>query len=86
MPITCFVYLRRFRSDPQWQSFQGWTLILGIIIAVAVLLLTLASKQSSIGDLFVNWMGLIQRFIIVPFMLWVFLFGLQLYRRTRKTK
>jgi hypothetical protein len=86
MPITCFVYLRRFRADPYWQSFQGWTLSLGIIITAAVLLLTLASKQSSIGDLFVNWMGLIQRFIIVPFMLWVFLFAFLMYQRTRKTE
>jgi len=29
MPVSCFVFLRRFREDPQWQFLQGWTLTLG---------------------------------------------------------
>jgi hypothetical protein len=33
MPITIFVFWRRFRSDPKWQFLQGWTLVLGILCA-----------------------------------------------------
>lgn len=81
MPITCFVFLRRFRVDPNWRSLQGWTLVLGIIVAAAVLLLTVASKSPGVQNLFIDWLGLIQRTIIVPFMLWVFIFALGLRRR-----
>jgi hypothetical protein len=81
MPITCFVFLRRFRSDADWRSLQWWTLGLGILIAAAVILLTVASKSPSVESIFIDWLGLIQRTIIAPFMLWVFIFALILRRR-----
>jgi hypothetical protein len=80
MPITCFVFLRRFREDPNWRSLQWWTLVLGIIIAAAVVLLTVASKSPGLQNLFTNWLGLIQRTIIIPWMFWVFVFALWLRR------
>jgi hypothetical membrane protein len=81
MPITCFVFLRRFRVDPNWQSLQWWTLALGIIIATAVVLLTITTKQPGLQNVFKEWLSLIQRTIIVPFMLWLFLFALGLRSR-----
>ena len=83
MPISCFVFLRRFRVDPGWRSLQWPTLVLGIIIATAVVLLTILSKPPEIERVFVDWLGLVQRAIIVPFMLWVFIFALALYKRIR---
>lgn len=80
MPISCFVFLRRFRADPDWQLFQGWTLVLGNIIATAVILLTLTSKVPVLQAAFAAWQGLIQRMIIIPFMLWLFLFAYRLFR------
>ena len=81
MPITCFVFLRRFRVDPDWQSLRWWTLGLGILIAAAVILLTISSKLPPVQNIFTAWLGLIQRTIIVPFMLWVFIFALGIHRR-----
>ncbi len=78
MPISCFVFLRRFRAETQWQPFQWWTLVLGIIVAVAVVALSITSKSPTLITIFEGWFGLIQRFIIVPFMLWIFLFALRL--------
>ena len=85
MPISCFVYLRRFRADPNWRSLQWWTLALGIIIAAAVVLLTISSKLPEVQNVFKDWLGLIQRTIIVPFMLWVFIFALGLHRRIKQS-
>jgi hypothetical protein len=82
MPVSCFIYLRRFRQDPEWQYFHWGTLLLGIIVAVAVLLLTFSTKLPSLQSIFVDWLGLIQRFIIVPFMIWMFIFALGVLRRT----
>jgi hypothetical protein len=80
MPISCFVFLSRFRVDPDWRSLQWWTLALGIIIAAAVILLTIASKMPALLNVFNDWLGLIQRTIIVPFMLWLFIFALGIRR------
>ncbi len=80
MPIVVFVYFRRFRSDPEWQSLQRWTLVLGILIAVAVVFFTVISKSPNLQNTFINWLGLIQRTIIIPFMLWLFIFALKLYQ------
>jgi len=81
MPICIFVFLRRFRIDPQWQSLQWGSWILGIMCAAAVVLLTAASKLPAEATVFTPWLGLIQRFLIIPFMVWVFIFALGLLRR-----
>jgi hypothetical protein len=76
MPITCFVYLRRFREDPEWQSIQGWTLALGTLSALGVILMTVTSKIPVLVETFASWQGLIQRAAITPFMFWIFVFSL----------
>jgi hypothetical protein len=85
MPICIFVFLRRFREDPRWQPLQGPTVILGIITALAVVLFSIVSKSPTLVTIFKDWLGLFQRSLIIPFMIWVFLFGLRLfqYRRNR---
>lgn len=83
MPVTCFVFLRRFRADPAWQALRGWTLALGTLSAVGVLLLTLTTKQPALQETFKAWLGLIQRTAIIPFMVWLFVFALALRRRLR---
>ena len=82
MPVSCFVYLRRFRADPKWQALQWWTLVLGCISAAGSILLTLFTKFPALQNMMINWLGLIQRTAIVPFMLWVFIFALELLRKT----
>lgn len=83
MPISCFVYVRRFRADPKWQSFQWWTLGLGTLSATGAILLTVATKLPATQPVFHNWLGLIQRTAIVPFMIWIFSFALVLLRRSK---
>ena len=82
MPISCFVYFRRFHSDPRWNSIQWWTFGLGTLSAVGVILLTAATKIPGQNNLFTPWLGLIQRTAIVPFMLWLFIFALGMHKRT----
>ena len=84
MPISCFVFLRRFREDPNWQFLQWWTLALGTISAAAVILLTVATKLPDTQNIFTAWLGLIQRTAIVPFMIWLFVFALGLHSRSKQ--
>jgi hypothetical protein len=80
MPISCFVYLRRFIHDPRWQPLRWWTLGLGSLSAIGVILLTVASKFPQNAAIFAPYLGLIQRILIVPFMAWVFAFALHFLR------
>ncbi|MCB8982321.1 MAG: DUF998 domain-containing protein [Ardenticatenaceae bacterium] len=83
MPITCFVFLRRFRVDPDWHSFQAWTAVLGTIEAVAVIFFTISSKSPGAQSVFEEWFGLIQRTALIPFMFWLLLFALKLLERSK---
>jgi len=84
MPITCIVYLRRFRADGNWQLLRRWTLVLGTIEVVGVLVFTIVSKSPVLAPAFENWLGLIQRVALVPFMLWLFVFALELLKRSER--
>jgi hypothetical protein len=76
MPITIFVFLRRFRSDPKWHFLQGWTLGLGLVCAAVDLYFSIISKIPILMTAQSPWIGLIQRGVIIPFMLWLFVFAL----------
>ncbi len=76
MPITIFVFWRRFHSDPKWQFLQGWTLILGTICAAVDIYFSIISKIPILLTSQSPWIGLIQRGVIAPFMIWVFVFAL----------
>jgi len=80
-PISCFVFWSRFRQDPQWQHLQGWTLAAGIITTVAVILLSASTKNPVTPNAFTEWNGLIQRMVIIPYLIWIFTFAVALRRR-----
>jgi hypothetical protein len=67
-PISCFVFWRRFRQDPNWQHLKGWTLAAGIITTAAVILLSASTKTQVIPNVFTPWNGLIQRMVIIPYL------------------
>lgn len=81
MPVIIFVFLSLFRRHARWQAFAQPTLALGIFDAAAVLFFTFSSKLPQLQAVFSGWMGLIQRAALVPFMLWLFLFGIGMLRR-----
>ncbi len=82
MPICILLFLRPFRENPIWHSFRGWTLAIGIFDAAAVLAFTIISKAPTLLTGFSDWIGLIQRTALVPFMIWVFIFALRLRKRS----
>jgi hypothetical protein len=81
-PISCFVFLRRFREDLKWRRFQSWTLAAGTITAAAVLLMSIGpTNPPAAPNAFNEWIGLIQRTFIVTYLGWQFTFALGLHRR-----
>jgi hypothetical protein len=83
MPISCFIYLRRFRADPNWNFLSGWTLALGTLVAVVVVAFSIISKSTELSLQFKDHLGLIQRGLIIPYMFWLFLFAFGLLRRSQ---
>ena len=82
MPVTCFVFLRRFRQDPRWRSLRWWTLAAGAITAAAVVLMSVGPTQPPAApNAFNAWIGVIQRTILVTYFAWQFTFALALHRR-----
>ena len=84
MPISCFVYLRRFRTDSEWQFLQWWTLALGILTAIALVVFSVISKAPDLQNRFIDWLGFFQRTLIVPYMLWVFIFALGVLKNLKR--
>jgi len=84
-PVTCFVFLRRFLGDPAWKSLRAWTLIAGVAIVAAIVLMkvaTLPPPPAPPGPLH-PWVGLIQRVALVAFMGWVFSLGWAILERAK---
>jgi len=77
-PISCFVFWRRFRQDPSWRHLEAWTLTAGIIAGAAVILLSAATKTTVIPNAFTPWNGIIQRMVIIPYLIWIFTFAFTL--------
>jgi len=86
MPITIFVFWRRFQSDPKWRFLQGWTLALGILCAAVDIYFSIISKIPILLTSQSPWIGLIQRGVIIPFMIWVFVFGLGMTKVMKEPK
>jgi hypothetical protein len=81
-PVSCFVFLRRFWSDPRWRSLRWWTLIIAIVITVALVIFSVGpTRPPAPPTAFNDRNGLIQRTILIPYMVWIFIFALGLYRR-----
>jgi hypothetical membrane protein len=81
MPISCFVFQSRFRHEPTLNSFASWTLFISIFLSAALALFIFATKFAIGQTTFHAWLGLIQRMVLVPYMLWVFTFALAFYKR-----
>jgi hypothetical protein len=81
MPITCFVFYRRFRTDPQWRSMKWWTLICAIIITCTDVFYSVVSKVPAMAQSFADWLGLLQRSVLIPYMIWLFTFAMGFYKR-----
>jgi hypothetical protein len=88
MPVTCFVFYKVLKGTEGMKGFAQWTLIAGVVIAVAMVMFTLASKVPNLHTQFLPYQGLLQRAEIVPYMVWVLTFAwkkLRLRGATGKT-
>jgi hypothetical protein len=79
-PVICFVFWRRFREDKKWQSLSPWTITATAIILVAIILLRMVPVPPDAANGYTPYAGLIQRTVIITYMVWTFSFALKLFR------
>jgi hypothetical protein len=73
MPLSCFVFYRRLRSQSAWSSFARWSLTVCFIIIFGIVLLKLAQLGVMHGLL-----GVFQRLLLVAYFCWIFALALRL--------
>ncbi len=84
MPVSCFIFWRRFRVDPRWQPLRRLTLGAGIAIAVAIVLMKIGfSDPAAPPGPLRAWVGLLQRSALFFYLAWIFGFARHLARRTQ---
>jgi hypothetical protein len=78
MPLSAFVFYRRFREDARWQGLRSLTLAALVIMVAAVVLLRVSTTMPLVLNPLNPYDGLIQRVLLIAFHGWVFVFALRL--------
>jgi Protein of unknown function (DUF998) len=83
-PATClcFAGYKRSSKDPALRAFRRWSLGLGVASVAGVVLFKLALLPP-VSNPMLPWRGLIQRAAVIPFLVWLFIFGLMMLRHAR---
>jgi hypothetical protein len=86
LPISCFVFLRRFREDPDWSALARWTLTAGVLSAAffVVLKLIVWTMRIAPANAAEAWGGLIQRLALFIWLGWQFTVAVRLHALTRR--
>jgi hypothetical membrane protein len=85
LPISCFVFLRRFRQDREWRVLARWTLTAGvlsvalIVVLKAIVWTTRLVPENAAGA----WGGLVQRLFFFTWLGWQFAVAVRLHRLAR---
>jgi hypothetical membrane protein len=73
MPTVCIVLAWRWRHSAEWRAFRAWTIAIVVVLLSALVLLRVGpASPPAAPTVFNPWRGLIQRGILIPFMLWLF--------------
>jgi hypothetical membrane protein len=78
MPITCFVFYFSLKDDCLLKKFRSLTLIFSILISLTLLFFTLATKIESLNEVLYDYQGVLQRSVLLPYMLWISLYAFKL--------
>jgi len=86
VPISCFVFLKRFREERQWRALAPWTLTAGVLTAALVVILKtiVYSIRLAPGNALGAWGGLIQRLALLIWISWQFAVAVRLLALTRE--
>ncbi len=82
MPVSCFAFVGQFRLNPNRQFLQWFTIAAGITVVIGVALLAIGTMVVSERDTFAPWLGLLERIVIVAYLMWLFVFALKLRSQT----
>jgi hypothetical protein len=83
IPVVLLLMARRFRRDDRWRPFLTYTAATAIFCLVAlVFFLLFVGTPDAPPRLFSEFRGLVQRVLLLPFLVWIGLVTLRAYRWT----
>jgi hypothetical protein len=83
IPAVLLLMARRFRRDDHWRPFLMYTVATGVFCLVAlVFFLLFVGTPDAPPRLFSEFRGLVQRVLLLPFLIWIGLVTRRAFRRT----
>ena len=82
-PVSCFCFViaDRLSTSPVWQAFRRWSIVLGTAMLLGLALLKVSTLPLETNPLRA-WYGLVQRAMVLAFIIWLFRFGLLMLRHS----
>jgi Protein of unknown function (DUF998) len=80
MPVGLLLVARRFRRDPRWRPYFAYTLVTGLFCLMTITFFLLFVGPPEIPRRYHAVAGLVQRLLILPFLVWMALVTHRAYR------
>jgi hypothetical protein len=81
-PVSCFVFLRRFRMEARWRPMVAWSIAARAVLVADILLMRIGPTRPPRPPNALNeWCGVLQRVAAVAFFAWMVRFAWSLRRR-----
>jgi hypothetical membrane protein len=81
LSAACFVFARRFASDPHWRGWAALSVAVGVLVLAFLIAYAVAAGRVPGGGL----AGLLERISIISGLAWIALFALRLLRQMRSS-
>jgi hypothetical membrane protein len=82
-PVLPLVYYRRFRQEPAWRSFAGWSLLVAVVNAVLFVITFIGAGVPGTQGFVKEWAGVLQRLNTSVLNTWLVALAVQLYARSQ---
>jgi hypothetical protein len=82
-PVVPLIFYRRFREEPAWRGFAGWSLLVAIVTAAMFVILYIGAGVPAIRGSIAEWAGALQRINTSVLNTWFMAMAIILYERSQ---
>jgi hypothetical protein len=82
-PILAIVFYRRFRQEPEWRPYAGWSLLVAVVTTILLLTMIFGPGVPGGQNFISEWSGVLQRLNTIVFNSWLLALALKLYDRSQ---
>jgi hypothetical protein len=82
-PVLPIVYYRRFREEPAWRAFAGWSLLVAVVNAILFVITFIGAGVPNTQGFVTEWAGALQRLNTSVLNTWLVALAVNLYERSQ---